>query len=103
MEIEMRPENCIEDSQYMRDDTDCINEYNKNSLDILKVDLVNIYFDSEQNMCFVLKWESESDCGYLIFSKTPFGILNVSSNITNLNKSFIQRVFDTFIEELNII
>ena len=49
MEIEMRFENCIEDSQYTRDDTDYINEYNKNDLDILKVDLANIYFDSEQN------------------------------------------------------
>lgn len=103
MEIEMRFKDCIEDSQYTRDDADYINKYNNDSLDILKVDLVNIYFDSEQNMCFVLKWESESDYGYLTFSKTSFGILNVSSSNNNLNKSFIQKIFDIFIEELNII
>lgn len=102
MEIEMRFKDCIEDSQYTRDDTDYTNNYNKDNLDILKVDLVNIYFDSEQNMCFVLKWESESDYGYLTFSKTPFGILNVSSS-NNLNKSFIQEVFNVFVSQLNII
>lgn len=95
-------EDAASQSLPIKDNINYKDDFNDYVPSIIKVDLVNSYIDDRGIKCFVLKWESEIDYGYLTFSRDAFGVLEVTST-NSINKSLIQEVFNVFVNQLNIL